>query len=64
MVFAYGETTVRRGPEGRAPKAEETMLKIYKNNAHEGAVSITDNGAAARCALGLFVVIVLLLSNT
>ena len=42
---------------------EETMLKANKNNSHEGAVCIANNGAAARCALGLLVVVVLLLSN-
>jgi hypothetical protein len=44
-------------------KAEEIMWKANKNNAHEGAVCIANNGAAARCALGLLVVVVLLLSN-
>ena len=39
------------------------MLKANKNNAHDGAVPITNNGAAARCALGLLVVVVLLLSG-
>jgi len=38
-------------------------LKMNKNDNHEGAVCITNNGAAARCALGLLVVLVLLLSN-
>jgi len=39
------------------------MLKANKNNVHEGVASIANNGAAARCALGLLVVVVLLLSN-
>lgn len=38
-------------------------MKMNKNDTHEGVVSITNNGAAARCALGLLVVVVLLLSN-
>ena len=38
------------------------MLGLNKNNSHEGAVCITSTGAAARCALGLLVVVVLLLS--
>ena len=44
-------------------EVEETMLKTNKNNVHEGVASIANNGAAARCALGLLVVVVLLLSN-
>ena len=39
------------------------MLKANKNNAHEGVASIATDGAAARCALGLLVVVVLLLSS-
>ena len=39
------------------------MRKSNKNNAREGAVCIATDGAAARCALGLLVVVVLLLSN-
>ncbi len=39
------------------------MLKANKNNSHEGVASIANNGAAARCALGLLVVVVLLLSG-
>ena len=38
------------------------MRGLNKNNQHEGAVCISGNGAAARCALGLLVVVVLLLS--
>ena len=38
------------------------MLGLNKNNTHEGAVCITSNGAAARCAVGLLVVVILLLS--
>jgi len=44
-------------------QTEETMLKANKNNPHEEAVCIANNGAAARCALGILVVVVLLLSN-
>ena len=40
------------------------MLRSNKNNAHDGVVSITSNGAAARFAVGLLVVVVLLLSHT
>lgn len=39
------------------------MQKANENNAHDGAVCIANNGAAARCALGLLVVVVLLLSH-
>jgi len=39
------------------------MLKANKNSAHDGVASIANNGAAARCALGLLVVVVLLLSG-
>jgi hypothetical protein len=39
------------------------MRKANKNDSHDGAVCIANNGAAARCALGLLVVVVLLLSH-
>jgi len=39
------------------------MRRANKNNALEGAVCIANDGAAARCALGLLVVVVLMLSN-
>ncbi len=39
------------------------MQKANKDNSHDGAVYIANNGAAARCALGLLVVVVLLLSH-
>lgn len=39
------------------------MQRMYKNNTHDGAVCIASDGAAARCALGLLVVVVLLLST-
>ncbi len=39
------------------------MHKANKNNARDGAVYIANDGAAARCALGLLVVVVLLLSH-
>jgi len=39
------------------------MQRINKSNAYDGAVRIANNGAAARCALGLLVVVVLLLSH-
>lgn len=39
------------------------MQKSNENNAHDEAVCIANNGAAARCALGLLVVVVLLLSH-
>jgi len=38
------------------------MRGLYKSNTHEGAVCIAGNGAAARCAVGLLVVVILLLS--
>ena len=41
---------------------EEAMRRIHKNSAHDTAVCIASNGAAARCALGLLVVVVLVLS--
>ena len=40
------------------------MPRVNKNRAQEGAVSIAENGAAARFAVGLLVVVVLLLSNS
>ncbi len=39
------------------------MLKAHKMDPHDGIASIANNGAAARCALGLLVVVVLLLSG-
>lgn len=39
------------------------MFKTNKNNVHNDAVCIVNDGAAARCALGLLVVVILLLSN-
>ncbi len=39
------------------------MQKANKNNSHDGAVCTANDGAAARCALGLLVVVVLLLSH-
>ena len=39
------------------------MLRNHKNNARDGVVSLAGNDAAARCAVGLLVVLVLLLSN-
>ena len=39
------------------------MLRMNKNNTPAHAVCIASNGAAARCALGLLVVLVLLLSR-
>lgn len=62
-VLAWHWATVLKGPRGPRTQDEEIMLKSNKNNALEGAVSIASNGAAARCALGLLVVVVLLLSN-
>jgi hypothetical protein len=38
------------------------MQRINKNPVDDGAVCIATNGAAARCALGLLVVVVLILS--
>ena len=52
------------GPLGPRSHFEEAMLRSNKNNAHDGVVSITANGAAARFAVGLLVVVVLLLSHT
>ncbi len=39
------------------------MQKANKNSTPDGAVCIASDGAAARCALGLLVVVVLLLSH-
>jgi hypothetical protein len=39
------------------------MRRLPKNNIRDGAVCIAAHGAAARCALGLLVVVVLLLSS-
>ena len=44
-------------------ETEETMLKVNKMAPHDSVASIANNGAAARCALGLLVVVVLLLST-
>ena len=44
-------------------ETEETMLKANKIARDESVASIVNNGAAARCALGLLVVVVLLLSS-
>ncbi len=40
---------------------ESVVGMLY--NTHDGAVCIANDGAAARCALGLLVVVVLLLSH-
>ena len=48
---------------GRHIQVEEIMHKANKNTTHDEVVCIANNGAAARCALGLLVVVVLLLSN-
>lgn len=42
---------------------EETMLKANRIDRHDSVASISNSGAAARCALGLLVVVVLLLSG-
>ena len=42
---------------------EESMFRSNKNNVRGDAVCIVNDGAAARCALGLLVVVILLLSN-
>ena len=42
---------------------EETMLKANRIEHHEGVALIANDGAAARFALGLLVVVVLLLSG-
>ncbi|GMQ75356.1 MAG: hypothetical protein BMS9Abin01_0604 [Gammaproteobacteria bacterium] len=39
------------------------MQTPNKNNPDDGVVCIASNGAAARCALGLLVVVVLLLAQ-
>ena len=39
------------------------MRNSNQSDTHEAAVCITNNGAAARCALGLLVVVVLVLST-
>ena len=39
------------------------MFNANKSNIDDAAVCITQNGAAARCALGLLVVVVLVLST-
>jgi hypothetical protein len=44
-------------------KGRGTMQRADKNNIHDEAVCIVTNGAAARCALGLLVVVVLLMST-
>ena len=61
MKFQKRARFLHERPHER-PTTEDTMRGLNKNNAHEGAVCITGNGAAARCALGLLVVVVLLLS--
>ncbi len=59
-LLAFQALKGRRGPR---IQAEETMQRTDKNNAHDEIVCITSNGAAARCALGLLVVVVLLLAQ-
>ena len=44
-------------------ETEETMLKANRIEHHEGVALIANDGAAARFALGLLVVVVLLLSG-
>jgi hypothetical protein len=39
------------------------MQRADKNNSHDEIVCIASTGAAARCALGLLVVVVLLLAR-
>ncbi len=39
------------------------MRTSNKHNPHDGVVCIASSGAAARCALGLLVVVVLLLAR-
>ncbi len=50
----------RRGPR---TQIEVSMQIANKNSTPGGAVCIANDGAAARCALGLLVVVVLLLSH-
>lgn len=53
-----------RAPKGgHSSQVEESMFRANKNNVHADAVCIVNDGAAARCALGLLVVVILLLSN-
>ena len=44
-------------------KDKESMLRTNKSNIDEVVVCINQTGAAARCALGLLVVVVLVLST-
>ena len=46
-----------------ADKDKQFMLRTNKSNIDEVAVCINQTGAAARCALGLLVVVVLVLST-
>lgn len=63
-LFATLELVAPRAPKGAAgARIEESMFKTNKNIAHNEAVCIVNDGAAARCALGLLVVVILLLSN-
>ncbi len=54
---------VRKARPGPRTRIEETLQKANKKSTPGGAVCIANDGAAARCALGLLVVVVLLLSH-
>ena len=62
-LLALQETMARKARQGPRTQIEESMQKANKNNTPGGAVCIANDGAAARCALGLLVVVVLLLSH-
>jgi hypothetical protein len=63
-LFAGPGLVAPRAPKGgHSSQVEESMFRANKNNVHADAVCIVNDGAAARCALGLLVVVILLLSN-
>lgn len=62
-LLASPESLARKDSREPHSQIEESMQKANKNNTPGGAVCIANDGAAARCALGLLVVVVLLLSH-
>jgi hypothetical protein len=62
-LLAFPEAMARKARPGPRTRIEETMQKANKKSTPGGAVCIANDGAAARCALGLLVVVVLLLSH-
>lgn len=62
LAYRIGRHGAER-PLRPCTRTEVSMLRKPRNNARDGVVSLAGNDAAARCAVGLLVVLVLLLSN-